>query len=155
MTGVTSTVLLDQPVRTAGGRARIAVRYPWYRSMALSTIESVGVRVDGVAVPPDRVVLELGGRRHTVRELAELWQESWFLQDAATLDVPVGPWGPPGDLGPTVEVTVDLVLRVPYLRTGPDSVLRLEVSETRRLAVVPGGLAPGGLAPGAVASGAT
>ena len=117
--------------------------------LALSTIESVGVTVDGVAVPPDLVVLELGGRRHAVGELTELWQESWFLQDAATLDVPVGPGGPLGDLGPTVEIAVDLVLRVPYLRTGPDSVLRLEVSQTRRLAVLPGGPTPAAPAPDA------
>ena len=132
MTGVTSTVLLDRPLRVRDGQAQVTVRCPWYRSMALSTVESVAVAVDGVPVPQDGVRLEVNGRVHTLPELAGLWQESWFVQDTATLHVPVEP------LGDTAEVSVDVVLRIPYLSVGPGTALRLPFADTKVLRVEAG-----------------
>jgi hypothetical protein len=129
MTGVTSTVLLDRPLRVHDGHAQVVVRCPWYRSMALSTVESVVVAVDGVAVPQEAVRLEVNDRLHTLPELARLWQENWFVQDTATLHVPVGP------LGATAELSVELVLRIPYLFVGPGAALRLPFADTRALTV--------------------
>ena len=129
MTGVTSTVVLDRPLRVQDGQAQIVVRCPWYRSMALSTVESIAVAVDGVAVPQEAVRLEVNGLLHTLPELPDLWQENWFVQDTATLHVPVEP------LGETAQVSVDLVLRIPYLSIGPGTALRLPFADTRVLRV--------------------
>jgi hypothetical protein len=129
MTGVTSTVILDRPLRVQDGQARLEVRCPWYRSMALSTVESLAVTVDGSAVSPDEVRLEVDGHLHALAELAGLWQQNWFVQDTATLHVPVAP------LGRTAEVSVDLVLRIPYLSAGPGTPVRIPFTDSRVLGV--------------------
>lgn len=113
------------------GTASIAVRLPWYRSLAPSTIEGVAISVNGEPVPSDAVTLEINGREDHLAEIAERWEETWFVQDRAIVRFPLDA----AVINDPV-VSAAVTLRIPYILTGPDSALTRTTEETRTLTVV-------------------
>ena len=61
------------------------IRLPWYRSLPLSTVEIVTLRIDGTELPSERLQLEVNGRRFPVTALGDLTNEWWFVLDSALL----------------------------------------------------------------------
>jgi hypothetical protein len=121
-----SDELVVGPNRTAS----IAIRLPWYRSLAPSTVEDVAVAVDGVEVPRRELTLEINGHADDLDTIAERWRESWFVQDRAILR-----FRAPANLGSTAQVALSVQLRIPYIITGPTSALSRTTEATRTLAV--------------------
>lgn len=108
----------------------IAVRLPWYRSLAPSTVENVTVAVNGQDAPREALTLEINGRADDLDAISKRWQESWFVQDSAILRFPA-----PDDLGPTADVVVSVTLRIPYIVTGPETALTRTTVGGRTLTV--------------------
>ncbi|GEM_PF-474650 len=96
-------------VRRAAGGLEIDIRQPWYRSLPLSSVVSAGVAVDGVQVAPEDIDLSLYGSDYPIARVGDHWQTVWFIQDAATLRVPVTVDAE------QVRVEVALTLRFPYI----------------------------------------
>jgi hypothetical protein len=113
------------------GVAQVAVRLPWYRSLAPSTIENVAVCINGWDVPSGDLTVEINGTAGDLGSISERWQETWFVQDLALVRFPA-----PGALEATTDTSVSITLRIPYILTGPDSALSRTTTETRTLAVV-------------------
>ncbi|MDS2173432.1 DUF6379 domain-containing protein [Nesterenkonia sp. CL21] len=103
--------------RTEDGLA-VSVQLPWYRSLWLSAVDDVEVRVDGFEVPRDRVRFLLQGRSYRIEELPEQWDTLWFVADRPDVvitldDVPA--------LGDSVNVEVVLTMRLLYMQISPGS----------------------------------
>ncbi len=93
------------------GRLSVAVHLPWYRSLPVSCLEALEVRVDGAPVEVGSVAV--GGFAGTVTEAgdSDAW---WDLRDA--LDVSLDSPGRPGDV---VSVEVGVAVRIPYMQQSP------------------------------------
>jgi hypothetical protein len=124
--------LIEGPLRRTGDGYEVAVRFDWYRALPLSCV-SVTLAVDGDAVPADRVRFHVNDRDYALDELPELYDDFWFVLDAARLRVvPAEPL-----VDGEHDVAVDITLRIPYLfdeETG--DVLTLPNRVRARLALV-------------------
>ena len=93
------------------GRLALAVRLPWYRSLPVSCLESVGVTVDRAPV----AVCSVGvpGFAGSVEDAAfsDVW---WDLRDP--LDVLLDAPARPGDVLP---LEVSVAVRIPYIQQAP------------------------------------
>jgi hypothetical protein len=93
---------------------RFAVRLPSYRSLPLSCLVDIEVRIDGTAVGSTDLVLLLNGNAYPVAELRPRRDLTWFVLDVAELFVPL-----PQPLAPgqhEVEATLDLL--TPFATVG-------------------------------------
>jgi hypothetical protein len=107
----------------AGAVNRLPVGLPWYRSLPLTAVLEIGLRVDGEPVGDLR--LRLGGDTIEVADLADAAAGTWFLQDHHELE-----WtgAPPTAARP--EVIVRFRLQLPNL-VGPDGAAVQVLQEVR------------------------
>jgi len=99
-----------------------------YRSLPLSCIEKIELKVDGQAIDPDRMRFVLNGYSHKLDALASLPHIFWFILDYADLFVESKTPLPPGEhLVEGLLVTVE-----PYMTSGRHSFFN---SSTKRLKV--------------------
>ena len=110
MTMTEGTVRPDG-LSTQDGRLTVAVHLPWYRSLPVSCVEALDVRLDGAAARVRSV--SVGGFSGTVADAAgaEAW---WDLRDA--LEVALDAVARPGDV---LAVEVDVAVRIPYMQQAP------------------------------------
>jgi hypothetical protein len=108
---MTDGTLRPDALSARSGRLSVAVHLPWYRSLPVSCLEALDVRVDGA--PVGVLAVSVGGFAGAVADAAysEAW---WDLRDAA--DVALDAPGSPGDAR-TVEV--DVAVRIPYMQQAP------------------------------------
>jgi hypothetical protein len=101
--------------RTASGLS-VSVQIPWYRSLWLSAVDNVEVRVNGADIDRDRIRFALGGRVYRVEELPEQSETLWFLADRPDVLVELDEVPASG-----AEVTVEVVLtmRLLYMQIMP------------------------------------
>ena len=130
MTSFSDMVMDGSPALRDGGDLLVPLRIPWYRSLALSTFEDIGLTLDGAAVPRRAMRLEAGGRSCTLDELAERTEEFWYVQDTGYVRVPA-----PQGLGAVVEVAAHLRQRIPYILVGPGQCMVKHTRQTRILEV--------------------
>ena len=104
----------------------LGLRLPWYRSVPLSTVELVSVKVDGRPIPADRMRIALNGGEWGLDALPDLTDQFWFVIDTAQLNVANEP------LDRSAEHDVEVVLAVfpPYIKG-----LRRLLRWTRRMRV--------------------
>lgn len=114
------SVLRDDALRATPGGFELAVGLAWYRSLPLSCLESLDISLDGRDVPLDGAHLRLNGTDHDLGSLAALDDEWWFVQDAATVVVPIAERPSRGE---TTTVEVRLATRIPYIIIGPETAL--------------------------------
>jgi hypothetical protein len=93
------------------GRLSVAVHLPWYRSLPVSCLEALEVRVDGV--PAEIRSLAVGGFTGTVADAADS-DDWWDLREA--LDVSLDAAAAPGEV---LTVAVALAVRIPYMQQAP------------------------------------
>jgi hypothetical protein len=91
----------------------LSVRLNWYRSLPLSCVEQLDIRLDGEAL--EHASLELAGVRCSVADLASADDRWWHVLDSARVRVPLE--RPPG--AGRHEVELVLGSRIPYL-VAPD-----------------------------------
>ncbi|GEM_PF-5988317 len=92
----------------------LRIRLPSYRSLPLSCIERIEVKIDGRGVDPEGMRLFLGGHSHRLDELASLSKIFWWILDHADLFVP---WAEPLEQGEH-EVAAVMVTVEPYMTGG-------------------------------------
>ncbi|WP_432543771.1 C-glycoside deglycosidase beta subunit domain-containing protein [Kineococcus sp. SYSU DK002] len=111
-----NSLFSDRDVRRRPDGIAVSIQIPWYRSLWLSAVSDVAVRVDGADVPTDRVRFELNGRSYRVEELPEQWDTLWFLADRPDVVVLLDEVPPPGG---RLTVEVVLTMRLLYMQIAP------------------------------------
>ena len=89
----------------------IEIRLVWYRGLPLSVVEVGDVCIDGEAIHPDQMTLLVNGKERPATELAELYEEYWYVLDSAYLHVPFRKAQKNGKY----EVEVTVTLYPPYI----------------------------------------
>lgn len=111
-----NSLFSEKDVRRTDEGIAVSVQLPWYRSLWLSAVDDVAVRVNGAEVPKDRLRFELQGRSYRIDELREQWDTLWFLQDRPDILIPLDDVPEPGD---RLDVDVTLTLRLLYMQIAP------------------------------------
>jgi len=129
-----NTLFQPKDVRRHPDGLAISVQLPWYRSLWLSAVKDVAVRIDGTEVPRDDLRFVLRDRTYAVDELSEQWDTLWFLQDR--VDV-VLPWEATED---PFALELTLELRLLYMQIAPERYVpnRVVVEKT----IAPAALTP-------------
>ncbi len=98
------------------------IRTHWYRSLPLSCVEELSVQLDGESIEAQRIRFCVNGREFGLDDLADLVDEFWFVQDSAVVKIQS-----PGRVQSGQEHTIEmnLVLRAPYIKIGPDRFLTM------------------------------
>lgn len=122
--GLAASMVDDDALRATDDGFELDVHLNWYRSLPLSSVRTVELSVDGEQIPRGEITLSVNGNDYALDELADRWEEMWFVLDPATLRV-ARPLVRPGD---AAEVSITLGNRVPYILVGPDRALEV-VSE--------------------------
>ena len=124
--------LLAGPFRRTGDGYEVPLRFDWYRSLPLSCIASFTVTVDGQAVPREDILFHVNDRDYALDELAEVYDEFWFVLDPARIRVRTDEPLAAGEH----DVAVDLAMRIPYLfdeETGQVLTLRWQPKARKEL----------------------
>jgi hypothetical protein len=114
--------------RTAEG-CELRIRSPWYRSLPLSSV-LIELTLDGETVEPDRMRFCVNERDYTFDELAERYEEFWFVLDPGRLRVR---GVQPGEH----EIDLRLGLRIPYLFDEETGAVHTIHNRVQRTVVVP------------------
>ena len=118
MTSITH-IVLHPPfhARVQDGVLAFDLHEPWYRSLPVSCLTGLDVSGDGTNVPAARVSITIAGVTRSVAACADAWEEFWFVQDPAVVQVAGVDVGPPARIG------VHLAMRIPYIMVGPATAL--------------------------------
>ena len=92
-------------------------------------MKTVELTVNGETIPRDEITFSVNGAEHRLDELAEHWDEMWFVLDPATLRVR----GRSCEPGEAADVTVRLGNRIPYILIGPDQALEYVTERSKTL----------------------
>src|SRR3954469_10471625 len=105
------------------------VQLNWYRSLPLSSVNTVELVVNGEAVPRHGITFAVNDREYSLDELPARWEEMWFVLDRATLRVrrKLVRAGDPAD------VSLRLGTRIPYILPTGDAALEYVSEHTRTL----------------------
>ena len=108
---MTEGILSPDALSSRDGRLSVAVHLPWYRSLPVSCLEALEVRVDGAPVEVRGV--SVGGFEGSVADApsSEAW---WDLRDAADVRLDA-----PATAGDARVVEVDVAVRIPYMQQAP------------------------------------
>ncbi|MFD5214274.1 DUF6379 domain-containing protein [Microbacterium sp. NPDC058345] len=111
-----NSLFADSDVRRTASGISVSVQIPWYRSLWLSAVDDVEVRVNGVDVGRDRIRFALGGREYHVEELPEQSETLWFLADRPDVLVELDEVP---EAGAEITVEVVLTMRLLYMQIMP------------------------------------
>jgi hypothetical protein len=90
----------------------VGVRLPWYRTVPLSTVELVSLKVDARSIPADSIRFAINGGEWRLQQLPELVDQQWFVIDTAELRVVDDRL----ERGSEHEVEVVLAVYPPYIK---------------------------------------
>ncbi|MFC0681551.1 DUF6379 domain-containing protein [Lysobacter korlensis] len=108
----------------------LSLQLPWYRSLWLSSVNTIELSIDGQPVPKDRLVFALNGSRFEIDEIGEHWDKLWYLQDHALL---IAKLDSPAAVGDTHEIDVVADMRIPYMQIKPGLYVPNKVHMVRTL----------------------
>lgn len=107
------------------------VRLSYYRGHFLSTIDEIGVKVDGVDVPAENISLCLDGKEYGVAELHDLVNVFWPIIEPATIKV----FQPGGLSEEERDVDFTLYFRSPYMALSETEYQSIDSCGSKRLNV--------------------
>ena len=110
------TVLSSKSLEATANGVSLALTVPWYRSLWVSSITTITVSIDGTEIPQDALRFRINGKTFTLDEVPNQWEELWFMQDRAYLDIPLDKPGQPGD---EHQIVFHIELRLPYMQIKP------------------------------------
>ncbi len=116
--GIVRSFLCDEGFRNATYKGQegyeVQVRLTSYRSLPLSCVEGLTLKVDGQEVSAENITFIMNGYSHSISELPQLSSIWWFILDTATLFV-----AHEGGLSAGVhEVEGTLITVEPYITAG-------------------------------------
>jgi hypothetical protein len=127
-----ASVLRPDAVHATPDGYRIDVHLPWYRSLPLSCLEDVTVRLGGEVADSGALHVRRDGRDLELADLPGLVDDQWFVQDP--LQVLVADRSPVR-AGGELDVEVTLAVRIPYIIIGPETALVQRARVERKVVV--------------------
>jgi Domain of unknown function (DUF6379) len=124
-----ASMLDDDGLRAVDAGFELDVHLNWYRSLPLSSVQTVELTVNAETIPREEIAFVVNGSEYALDELAERWEEMWFVLDPATLRVRRRLVRS----GETAEVGITLGTRIPYILVGPDRPLENVTSHVKTL----------------------
>ena len=128
---MTDHVLVDSEISLQDGRARIDIGLPWFRNLPYSSILDFSLELDGAPITSNEIELCVEGKYWKIAELAQFTEQSWFLQDRATLEFPA-----PVHLADSADCTVNLLMLIPNMFMGPDKPLEIPAQVRQQIPVI-------------------
>ena len=110
-------ILADDALEATSTGFNLKIRSHWYRSLPLSSLGNIQVKVNGKETPHTRMKIELDGATYGMDQLPELYKIWWFILDPAILHVVEDTSMKKGD---SYKVEVEMGLLIPYVLTGMD-----------------------------------
>lgn len=107
------------------------IRLCFYRTLSLSCIEALSVKVDGIQINPDDISFQLNNKNFLIAELKDLFAEWWYVLDKATLLV--SQFG--GLLPGKHELEVSTTIRGPYMNYHGDKYLTFTEIANKTLSI--------------------
>jgi Domain of unknown function (DUF6379) len=114
-----AAMLDDDALRALDDGLELDIHLNWYRSLPLSSVKTVELTLNGETIPREEIAFLVNGNDYSLDELAEQWEEMWFVLDPATLRVR----RPLVRTGEAAEVRLRLGSRVPYILVGSSQAL--------------------------------
>ncbi|MEV6638116.1 DUF6379 domain-containing protein [Actinoplanes sp. NPDC051470] len=111
-----NSLFAETDVRRHPDGIAVSIQLPWYRSLWLSAVDSLTVKVDGQEIPSDRLRFELQSRSYRVEELPDQWETLWFVGDRPDVIIQLDPAPAPGV---KARIEVVLTLRLLYMQIAP------------------------------------
>lgn len=129
-------VVCDDSLRniyTNGKKSGFAfdVRLSYYRGHFLSTIDEIGVTVDGKEYPTENIFFCRKGQEFGVAQLHSLVNEFWPIAEPAAIKV----FSPGGLEKGEHKVEFTLYFRSPYMEIGPDRFMPIDSCGEKVLAI--------------------
>jgi Domain of unknown function (DUF6379) len=125
-----ASMLDDDALRAADDGFDLEVHLNWYRSLPLSSLETVDLTVDGEQIAREEITFAVNGNEYALDDLPAHWDEMWFVLDAATLRVR---GRKPVRAGDQADVKLRLGNRIPYILIGPDKALEYVTERAKTL----------------------
>ena len=110
------TILNTKSLESTANGVSLALTIPWYRSLWVSSISTITVNLDGEEIAQDRLKFRINGKSFTLDEVPNQWEELWFMQDRAYVDIDLGA---PGVAGAEHKIVFHIELRLPYMQIKP------------------------------------
>ena len=108
-------VVRDGALHATGGGFSLDIRSHWYRSLPLTSLAVLDLAVDGEKVRQDDMTIVVNGKSFTVPQLADGYDEWWYVLDPFELRV-----RKPGfDAGVPHHIEFGFGLSIPYILVGP------------------------------------
>jgi hypothetical protein len=126
------TVLNSKSLEVIPDGLSLALTVPWYRSLWVSSVSSIAVTLDGQELAQDKMSFRINGKRFSLDEVPNQWEELWFMQDRAFLDMHLGV---AGVVGSEHTIVFHIEMRLPYMQIKPGFYLPNIVHQTVTLKV--------------------
>jgi hypothetical protein len=128
---MTDHVLVDSAIRIQDGRARIDFGLPWFRNLPFSSILELSIEIDGAKISSNEIKIFVEGNYWAIEDLAQVTEQSWFVQDRATIDFKA-----PANLGDSADLTLNLLMLIPNMFMGPDRPLEIPAQVRQQIPVI-------------------
>jgi hypothetical protein len=128
---MTDHVLADSEITIKDNKARMAFGLPWFRNLPFSSILDISLELDGTAITSSEIAVYVEGKYWPIAELSQLTEQSWFLQDRATIE-----FSAPTNFGQSVDCTVNLLMLIPNMFMGPDKPLEIPAQVRQQIPVI-------------------
>ncbi len=112
----------DNSLRDREDGFEFQVHLLWYRSLPLSCVEKVNVKLNGEEIDPGTIRFGVNDHLYQLDTLEEKTDETWFVQDPAHLVIKK-----PQALtkGQPYTIEAEVVVRIPYIKVGPKKFLKV------------------------------
>lgn len=110
---------------------RFDVRLSYYRGHFLSTIDEIGVRIDGEEIPKQDITIRLKGEEYGISQLPHLGNVFWPIAEPATICV----FRDGGFAEGEHDVDFTLFFRSPYMEIGPDMYMPNDSCGSKKLII--------------------
>ena len=128
---MTDHVLVESEISIQDDKAKIDIGLPWFRNLPFSSILDVSLELDGKIITANEIKLCVEGKYWQIAELAQITEQSWFLQDKATLEFPA-----PVHLADSADCAVNLLMLIPNMFMGPDKPLEIPAQVRQQIPVI-------------------
>ncbi len=118
--GASVNLIRENSLQVAEDGYTFQIRLNWYRSLPVSCVGILSLKLDGEPVPPEQILFEINDHQYELNQLGDQFEEFWFVQDFAGVRV-----CQPGKInaGETHTLDAEVSIRAPYIAVGPGKFL--------------------------------
>ncbi len=111
-------ILKDDALKATASGFNLKVRSHWYRSLPLSSLGNLQVKINGLTIPHTQIKIELDGAIYSMEQVASLYKTWWFVLDPLALHITEN--NLQLKKGNQYNIEVEMGLLIPYVLTGKE-----------------------------------